>query len=101
MIQKLRRQDVLATLRQELPTLRGRFDVKELALIGSVSRDEANDASDIDVLVQFCHAATLKNYMALTRYLEQLFGVSVDVATPNSLTPALRDWIAREAIDVS
>jgi uncharacterized protein len=98
---KLRRDDVLAQLREAMPELKSRYDVAELSVIGSVSRDEAHDGSDLDVLVRFQNPATLTGYMALSRHLEQLFGVPVDVATPAGLRPAVRDWIEREAIHVS
>lgn len=41
------------------------YGVRELALIGSVARDDATDTSDIDVLVQFDGTATAKRYFGV------------------------------------
>ena len=47
----MKRDEVLAVLRQQRETLRTRFGASRLALFGSVARDQATSASDVDVLV--------------------------------------------------
>ncbi len=64
-----------------------RWNIVEFALFGSVLRDDFNDSSDIDVLVQFREGArmTLFSLARLTAELETLFGRSVDVLTRKSV----------------
>lgn len=95
------RRTVLDRLHAELPTLRTRFDVERLSIFGSVARDEADESSDVDVLVEFKHQATFRNFMGLKLHLEDIFGTRVDLATPNSLKPRYFDRITREAVHVS
>ena len=49
----MKRDDVLAILRADQPRLRSEFGVKSLALFGSVARDQATSASDVDLLVEY------------------------------------------------
>jgi len=94
-------QQVLQRLSENLPEIRQRFGVRELAIFGSVARDEAQPGSDLDVLVEFTGRPNFDNYMGLKVYLEELFGVSVDVAIRTDLRPAIRPRIDKEAVHVS
>lgn len=93
------RDDVLASIRQNLSELE-RFDVRSIAVFGSVARDEATPDSDVDVLVEFGRA-TFDGYMGLKFFLEDLLGTRVDVATPDMLKPRIRDNVLREAVRVA
>jgi hypothetical protein len=74
------------------------FAVKSLFLFGSVARDEATSDSDVDFLVEFNRPVGLFTLLGLKAYLEELLGCSVDVGTPNSLRPHLRETVLKEAI---
>lgn len=74
------------------------FAVKALFLFGSVARDEATSDSDVDFLVEFDRPVGLFTLLGLKAYLEELLGCSVDVGTPNSLRPHLRETVLKEAI---
>jgi len=49
----MNQRTILDLLRKHKPVLAKRFDLFESALFGSSARDEADDQSDIDVLVSF------------------------------------------------
>jgi uncharacterized protein len=76
------------------------FGVKSLALFGSVVRDEATPASDVDLLVEFDDRPVGLFHLSRTQhYLESILGVSrVDLVLRNSIKPALKERILREAI---
>ena len=97
----MKRDQALATLRTETDRLRREYGVKSLALFGSVARDEATAASDVDLLVEFDRPTGLFGLFALQDYLEQLFGCSVDLGTPDSLRPRIRSRVMAEAIRVN
>ena len=94
-------KDALRLLSEHLPQIRQRFDVRDLAIFGSVARNEARPGSDLDVLVEFVGRPNFDNYMGLKLYLEELFGGEVDLATPADLRPAFRPRIEQEAVHVS
>lgn len=93
--------DVLTALSESLPRLRQDFDVKSLAVFGSVARNESRVGSDLDVLVEFTHRPTFDAFMGLKIFLEERFGVRVDLATRNTLRTEIRAKVEREAIHVT
>jgi predicted nucleotidyltransferase len=96
----MNRETVLRTLAERRPEWE-QYDVGTLSVFGSFARDEARDDSDLDVLVEFRHEPTYRSYMGLTLYLEDLFGRTVDVVTPDGLRPQLRRLVEREALRVA
>ena len=97
----MNRQEVLQILHEALPGLRERFGVQELALFGSVARDEAGPGSDIDVLVTFEGRTRFRAFMGLQFELEELLGTGVDLVTPKAMKPTLRPHIERDLIHVA
>ncbi|MEO0071180.1 MAG: nucleotidyltransferase family protein [candidate division WOR-3 bacterium] len=73
------------------------FGVKSLALFGSAARNQAVETSDLDFLVEFEHK-TFDNYMELKFFLEELFGVPVDLVLKDAVKPRLRNAILAEAV---
>lgn len=76
-----------------------KYHVQSLALFGSVLRDDFRPDSDVDVLVEFEPDAgpTLLDLAALQRQLAQAFGRNVDLGTPGSLSPYIRDTVLQTA----
>ena len=93
----MQKQDVLVVLANHQSTLET-FGVKSLMLFGSVARDEARTDSDVDILVEFDRPIGLFTFVRLKRYLEEILDSSVDLGTPDSLKPYLREPVFREAI---
>lgn len=93
------RDDILEKLAASRPEL-DQFHVESLSVFGSVARGEASDDSDVDVLVEFEAEAVVGmfEFVRLQRYLSELLGRRVDLATPDALHKALRDGILSEAI---
>ncbi|MEX0716102.1 MAG: nucleotidyltransferase family protein [Planctomycetaceae bacterium] len=93
-------ETALCLLSERLPDYRQRFDVRELAIFGSLARDEWRADSDVDVLVEFEHRPTFDGYMDLKLELEELFGRRVDLVIASDLRPAFRPQVEREALHV-
>ena len=75
--------------------------VRRLALFGSVQRDSASADSDVDLLVEFLPGQkTFDHFVALGDLLERILNRSVELVTPESLSPFLRPHILAEARDV-
>ncbi|MFH0981418.1 MAG: nucleotidyltransferase family protein [Planctomycetota bacterium] len=88
--------DILAAHRPQLGTL----GVKSLALFGSVARDEATDASDVDLLVEFDRPVSLFEVLDVRFYLERLLGVrEVDLVLRRAVLDELKEDIYGEAVD--
>jgi len=96
------KQDVvLQILKQKNAEMARRFGVKSLLLFGSVARNEATMASDVDLLVEFNRPVGYFGLFALQDYLEKVLGCPVDLGTPDSLKPYLRERVLGEAIHVT
>jgi predicted nucleotidyltransferase len=97
----MRRTDVLKVLIQHQGELRGKYDVKSLALFGSVARDEASSTSDVDLLVEFDRPVGLLHFVGTHQYIERLLKADkVDLVLRRAVLPELRDEILAEAVDV-
>jgi predicted nucleotidyltransferase len=95
------REDAIAALHNILPQVRRDFGVRRIALFGSTARGEAQDASDLDVLVEFEGDPTFLSFMGLKVFLEDHVGRKVDLVTPDALKPRMRPVVEREAVDVA
>lgn len=76
-----------------------RYRVRELALFGSVLRDDFRDDSDIDILVEFepDSGIGLIEYVRLQRELGELFGRRVDLVEKAGLKQLIRQSVLDSA----
>ena len=96
----MNRSRAIELLTRSKPIRAARYGVTELALFGSTARDAARNDSDVDVLVSFDGPATSERYFGVQFYLEDLFGVPIDLVTDKALRPELRPFVAKEAVHV-
>lgn len=76
-----------------------RYKINELALFGSALREDFNDKSDIDLLVEFIPGSgiTLFNIVDLKDEFEILFGREVDIVSKNAIKKS-RNYLRKKAI---
>ena len=97
----MNQEDILQILKQKNTELTKQFGVKSLLMFGSVARDEATQTSDVDLLVEFNRPVGYFGLFALQDYLEKLLGCSVDLGTPDSLKPYIKERIMGELVRVT
>ena len=97
----MKQDEVLRILKQKNAEMAKQFGVKTLLLFGSVARDAATPKSDVDLLVEFSRPVGYFGLFALQDYLEDLLGCSVDLGTPDSLKPYIRERVMGELIRVT
>ena len=97
----MRRNDVVAALRQAEPALRER-GVAALYIFGSHARDQARPDSDVDVFIDKDKSRKFgfDEFMDVYFLLQERLGAGVDYGTREGLHPVLRTQIEREAIRV-
>jgi predicted nucleotidyltransferase len=90
--------DTLRAIRREeilrLAERRGAYNVR---VFRSVARGEANENSDLDLLVAWEPGRSLLDHAGLVQDLQELLGTKVHVGTEKSLHWYVRDRILREA----
>jgi hypothetical protein len=74
------REQVIATLKKELPKLKDEFGVERIVLYGSFAKGTQNRKSDIDILVDIRKSIGLE-FVSLADRLEKILGRKVDLAT--------------------
>ena len=96
----MNRDQVLKILAEHRDTLARDFRIKSLALFGSIVRNEATAASDVDLLVEFDGRPVGLFHLSRTQhYLESILGVPrVDLVLREGIKPALKERILREAV---
>jgi|SRR5215217_7337456 len=97
----MKQATVVQILKQKNAEITKQFGVKSLLLFGSVARDEATSTSDVDLLVEFNRPVGYFGLFALQEYLEKLLGCPVDLGTPDSLKPYIKERVMGELIHVT
>lgn len=96
----LNKDAILSLLRQQKYILHDKFHVRKIGLFGSFARNEANNDSDIDLLVDFEEGNL--DYYTIRRNLHDFLGGKfqreIDIAISKSLKPFYRDTILKQAI---
>ena len=72
------------TLSQLKPELESRFFVNSIGVFGSVVRDDYNDASDIDIIVDFKKPIGIE-FIDLADYIEGQLKSKVDLVSKNGV----------------
>lgn len=83
--------------REEILRLAKRHGAHNIRVFGSVARGEANENSDLDLLVAWETGRSLLDHAGLVQDLQELLGVKVHLGTEKSLHWYVRDRILREA----
>lgn len=95
----MQRDIVLDKLRELKPRYK-EMNIRRLALFGSTARNEAQEDSDIDILIEFDGPAGLIALSQKKHELEEYLGCPVDVFPFNGLTKPRHQHILQECIDV-
>lgn len=84
--------------RDELIALARRRGLTRVRVFGSMGRGDADDDSDVDLLVTLTPGTSALALGGLLMDAEELLGRRVDVVTEASLHPALRDRVLADAV---
>ncbi|MGO4889917.1 nucleotidyltransferase family protein [Anaerobacillus sp. MEB173] len=77
--------------------LQEEYGIKKIGIFGSYARNEQQDSSDVDILIESEKALGLE-FLSIKYYLEDILGVKVDLATETMLKPQLREQILKEIV---
>ena len=81
------KQFIIEQLKKIKPVLSQKYGITELALFGSYNRDEENEKSDIDIMVDYQNPMGMK-FFDIVYELEEVFKEKkVQVVTRNGIRP--------------
>jgi uncharacterized protein len=102
-VQGMRREEVIAKLKEAEPALRG-FGVAALYLFGSHARDEAKSDSDVDIFVDPAPDRDFGflPFMDAYQTIQKAFGDTVEIgySTRTGLSPYILGDVEREAVRI-
>lgn len=90
--------ELLKARREEILRIAARHGARNLRVFGSVARGEADEQSDIDLLVEMEPGRSLLDHAALWLELQELLGRKVDVVSERGIKPRIRDRVLAEAV---
>lgn len=85
---------------KELDFLKKTYKVKEIGIFGSHVRGEAEEDSDLDILVSVDLSIDLLAFIGLENYLSEKLGIKVDLVMKDALKPYIGKQILKEVIYV-
>ncbi len=74
--------------------------VTHAAVFGSFAKGLANEASDLDILVELDEGSSLLDLAALKLDLQDALGRDVDVITYESIHPRLKEQVLKERVPI-
>ncbi len=94
----MKKEDIVSFLREHKSFFKEQFYVEKIGLFGSYARGEADEKSDIDIIVEM--PSGFDRYYDLKDFLEEAFDKRVDLGLQGSLRNLIKKQIEDEVIYV-
>jgi len=91
-------EHLLKEKREEILRVAASHGAMNVRVFGSVARGEADEQSDIDLVVEFERDRTLLDHAALWLELQELLGLKVDVISDRGIKARIRERVLSEAL---
>lgn len=86
---------IIEKLKSAKPGLTAKYNIHNLAVFGSYSRNEQSAESDIDIMVEFSKPIGLE-FVSLAFELEQLLGTKVDLVSKKAIKKGYLNYILKD-----
>jgi hypothetical protein len=93
-------EQLVKSKRDDILRVAAQHGARNVRVFGSVARGEADDASDVDFLVEMEPGRSLLDLGGLQVEFESLLGRHVDVVTVGGLKARIRNAVLAEAVPV-
>ena len=99
MLRKTHKVQTLVEIKDSLKALKSTladdFAVKRIGVFGSYARNQQDESSDIDILVEFSRPVGYE-FFRLQRFLEKQLGKKIDLATKAMLKQRVKESVLNE-----
>ena len=94
----MRKHDALRHLREHADAIKA-IGATSMYLFGSTARDEAGEASDLDLLIDYDKESRFSaiELLRIKHYLSDALAIDADVTTRDGLHPLIRDAVVASA----
>lgn len=97
---RLELEEILDTLRAEMPNLEKSYHVKSLGVFGPYATGKNGPDSVLNLVVEYHKLPGLIGLAELEDHIGELLGVKVDLGPKDSLRPHVKDWVLSELVEV-
>ncbi len=99
MVEMSSQLETIEKLKAVMPEISAKYPIKSMAIFGSMSREEDDEKSDIDILVEFKQSVGME-FIHLCYELEAILNRKVDLVTRNAIKEKYFKEIERDLIYV-
>lgn len=92
--------ELKSILKEKKAELAEMFFVSNIFIFGSYANETQTEQSDIDLLVETTRPISIFKFVNLKEYFENILGKKIDLGTPDSLKPVIKNKILKEAVQV-
>jgi hypothetical protein len=85
-------------IRESIVAILSRYGAERIAIFGSYARGEANNKSDIDILVRFSRPKSLIQIVQIEDEIKRSIHMNVDLVTEKAVSPYLEGSIHRDEV---
>lgn len=94
----MKHEELLTKKREEILRVAAKYGARDIRVFGSVARGEADEQSDIDLIVEFEPGRSLLDHAGLWLELQELLGCKVDVVSKHGIKARIRERVLHEAV---
>lgn len=91
-------EELLKEKREDILRIAAKHGARNVRVFGSIARGEADEQSDIDLIVEFELGRSLLDHAGLWLELQELLGCKVDVVSERGIKARIRERVLREAV---
>ncbi len=89
-------EDIKEILQKHKDKLKEQYGLKEIGIFGSYVKDEQDEQSDLDILIELEKPIGFVRFMRLENSLSELTGIRVEMVTKKALKPYIGKRILQE-----
>ena len=85
-------------IRERIAPILEKWRVRRASVFGSYARGEADDNSDVDILVELSEDMSLMDLVELKLEIEDVLGKRVDLVEFDALKPSIRESVMEDQV---
>lgn len=89
-------EEIKDILQKHKVKLKEQYGLREIGIFGSYVKDEQNEKSDLDILIELEKPIGFVKFMRLENALSELVGIRVEMVTKKALKPYIGSRILQE-----
>jgi predicted nucleotidyltransferase len=91
-------EEIINFIKENQAIIKQRFWVSEIGLFGSFARNEQNETSDIDILVEFAPGTSnlYEKEIELKKFIETRFNRKVDICSKKWIKPVFKPMVLND-----